>query len=439
MQLGYYGVAEEMPDLGSAVTIYYPGVGDRIAPSEEEEKRTVVVVNQPGAEHSHWTELRSERVNAVLGTKVEEKRLVNILERFGLVKSEERWLIPSHRRDLFREIDLIEEIARVVGMEEIPLKTQARFAPASSTDRAYDRAMSLRRALVAQGLHEARSVTLVPAAPRGLAFTDTAPDSLQRVKNPMIDDQVVLRPNLLHGLLGAIETNVRAGASRVRLFEIGRVFSTRRPEEFSHAAIVLTGPISQASWRAEEGREADLFDLKGVLSAVLGEGCTFKETENPALALALTIEMNGKPIGFAGQLWPADARALDAKDPVVFAEIDLGALDKAAGSDLAKKYREIPRFPAVTRDIALLAPLSLSHAAIEAALATPQEPLLAEVKLFDVFTDATGAKVPADQKSLAYSLTYRAADRTLTTDEVNAAHARLKKHLTSQLTVTLRE
>ena len=181
------------------------------------------------------------------------------------------------------------------------------------------------------------------------------------------------------------------------------------------------------------------FDLKAAVYAVFGEGFTLEPDGNPALALSLIVKANGKPVGFAGQLWPADARALDADVPVTFVEVDLAALWKAAPSDAAKKYREIPRFPATSRDIALLAPLTLAHEAISAVLAKAKEPLLAGVELFDVFTDATGAKVPADKKSLAYSLTYRSAERTLTADEVNAAHAKLKERLKAELAVSLRE
>ena len=339
--------------------------------------------------------------------------------------------------DLAREVDLIEEVARVIGMDTIPARVQARFASASASDRSYDRAMTLRRAFTAHGLHEARSITLVPNEPRGLAFTQTPAASLQRVKNPMIDDQVVLRPGLLHGLLNAVATNIRAGVKSIRLFEIGRVFSTQKPEEISHAAMVLSGPVAERNWRAQEGRDADLFDLKTILASTVG--ATFKPDKNPSLALALVVEVNGKPAGFAGQLWPADARALDASSPVIFAEINLAALDKAAGTDAGRKYREIPRFPATSRDIALLAPLALDHESIAASLAKANEPLLAGVELFDVFTDPSGAKVPADKKSLAYSLTYRSPERTLTADEVNAAHGKLKERLKTELGVALRE
>lgn len=382
--------------------------------------------------------LRPERLKLLLGIDVPAERVRQILTGFGLRETAQGWEVPSFRQDLTREVDLIEEVARVLGMDAIPSRVQAQFSSASASDRAYDRAMELRRAFVAQGLHEARSITLVPEQPLGLGATQTDANNLQRVKNPMIDDQIVLRPNLLHGLLSAVRENLRAGAKTVRLFELGRVFSTRKPEEFQHAAVVLAGPLSERSWRAGEGREADLFDLKAVLTTALGSGVTFDKDTNATVALSLVVKVNDKPVGSAGQLWPADARALDASTPVVFAEIDLTALAKAETQSIAKKYRDIPRFPATTRDIAMLAPLDLAHDRIATTLAGANEPLLAGVELFDVFTDASGAKIPADKKSLAYSLTYRSTERTLTADEVNTAHSKLKERLKS-LGVALRE
>jgi phenylalanyl-tRNA synthetase beta chain len=385
---------------------------------------------------THTVALRPERVAALLGAQVPEERIDSILKGFGLAKTETGWEIPSFRQDLAREVDLIEEIARVVGLDAIPARVQAQFAPASETDRAYDRGMVLRRALAAQGFAEARTLTLIGDQMPGLAFTHTGTENLRRVKNPMNDEQVILRPALLPGLLKALGDNVRSGAKTARLFEVGRVFSALAPEESAHLALVLAGPLHERTWRAGEGKEADLFDLKGIVSALLGMETEFAPDENPALALALVIKVGGKAVGFAGQLWPKDARALDAATPVLFAEIDLGALPAESA---AKRYREIPRFPATARDIALLAPLSLAHAEIEASLRRAKEPLLAEVELFDVFTDPTGVKVPADKKSVAYSLTYRSAERTLTADEVNAAHARLKERLKTELAVSLRE
>lgn len=383
--------------------------------------------------------LRMKRVEDLLGVSVAFSRVEQILTGFGLRLTEGGWSIPTFRADLTREVDLIEEIARVIGMEAIPARTQARFSPASAVDRSYDRSMALRRSCAGLGLHEARSLTLVPEQALGMDFTRVGESDLQRVKNPMIDDQVVMRPNLLHGLLKAVKDNGRAGVKSVRLFEVGRVFSRRMPEEFLHWAMVLSGPVTERSWRNAQGADADLFTLKGLVSAALGGTVSFEPQENPALALALTIKISGKAVGYAGQLWPADGRSLDTLASIVFAEVDLGAWEKAAKEGISKRFQEIPRFPAVTRDMALLAPLELAHARVEDVLEEAQEPLLAGAELFDVFTDPSGAKLPADRKSLAYSLTYRASDRTLTADEVNVAHARLKERLASQLGALFRE
>ena len=385
---------------------------------------------------THTVALRPQRVAALLGVEIPAARIDKILTGFGLGKTDAGWEIPSFRQDLTREIDLIEEVARVVGLDAIPARVQAQFAAASATDHAYDRAMTLRRALVAQGFAEARTLTLIGDQMPGPAFTHTGAADLLRVKNPMNDEQVILRPGLLPGLLKALGDNARAGAKAIRLFEIGRTFNVQAPEEFTHLALVFSGPTAERSWRGGEGSEADLFHLKGVVAAMLGAGVEFVPAENPTLALTLTIKVGGKDVGYAGQLWPKDARALDATSPVLFAEIDLEA---RPAEPAAKRYREVPRFPATSRDIALVAPLALAHAEIEGVLQRAKEPLLASVELFDVFTDPTGARVPADRKSLAYSLTYRSPERTLTAEEVNAAHAKLKERLRTELAVSLRE
>jgi len=385
---------------------------------------------------THTVTLRPPRVTAVLGVEIPAERIHAILTAFGLLKTDSGWEIPSFRPDLAREIDLIEEIARVVGIDAIPARVQAQFAPASASDLAYDRAMNLRRALVAQGFAEARTLMLIGEAIPGLGAVYDQPENRRKVKNPMNDEQVLLRPGLLPGLLQALRDNVRAGTKAVRLFEIGRVFSAQMPEESTRLALVLTGPTAERSWRGAEGGAADFFHLKGVITAALGPRASFSNSQNPALALSMTIEVNDRPVGFAGQLWPKDARALDAETPVLLAEIDPGALPSSSS---AKKYREIPRFPATARDIALLAPLHLTHEQIEQTLRSAGEPLLAGIELFDVFADPTGARIPADKKSLAYSLTYRSGEKTLTADEVNAVHARLKERLKMALAVTLRE
>ena len=147
----------------------------------------------------------------------------------------------------------------------------------------------------------------------GISSTGVAPEDFRRIKNPMNDDQVILRPCLLSGLLKALASNLRAGAKSVRLFEIGRVFAAKAPEEFAHFGVLLSGPVAERTWRSGQGSDSDLFDLKGVVASVLEGLLEFAPAANPALDLALEIKIAGRAAGIAGQLWPKDARALDTE------------------------------------------------------------------------------------------------------------------------------
>lgn len=382
--------------------------------------------------------LRFERIASLLGVPVPEAKIDQILTALGLSKSTGGWAVPSFRPDLTREIDLIEEIARVVGIHHFPARTQAWFSESSITDHRHDQLMAWRRRAAGQGLYEARTLTLVSER---MSQSPFATRPILRVKNPLNEDQVVLRPTLVPGLLDAAGRNARGGSKCIRLFEVGRVFAAEASEageERTSIAVLLSGPTQPASWRPETAREVDLFDLKGVLSKILDCEVSFKPVAATGyLALAVQIEICGRTVGMAGQLRPSEARQIDIQGAIVAAEIDLESL--LSQDKTASVYKALPKFPSVTRDIALIAPRSLPHAEIERTLLSAKEELLAGVELFDVFTDAQGIRVPADAKSLAYSLTYRAADRTLTADEVNAAHSRLKQKITSELGVMARE
>jgi len=375
--------------------------------------------------------LRPTRCSELLGTEIPSEKADAILSGLGLEKSGDAWKIPSYRQDLRREIDLVEEVTRVYGIENIPGREMGRFTGASASDIAHDEQMKLRKVLIGSGFYEARTLTLV-----GENATEFG-DNVLRVRNPLTEDQVVLRPNLVGGLLGVVANNARVGIKSVRLFEIGRVFQAGVVEESSHLGLAMTGALNGGAvhWRGGEARPVDFYDLKGVLASLgLGE-LEFEAISHPALALAVEIRSAGKPVGFAGQVWPAKARELDIAAPIVVAEINLSAIAPVQGA----RYQEINKFPGATRDIAVIVPLNVFHGQIATVLQEGAEPLLESVKIFDVFTDSTGAKIAADRKSLAYSLTYRCKDRTLTSEEVNAAHARLKERLKLQLGVQFRE
>lgn len=366
--------------------------------------------------------LRLSRCQEVLGVDIPGEEVSRILQRFGLTVAGEHWTIPTFRPDLRREIDLIEEVSRVHGLGSIPARTSATPAPVSAADLTYDFRMGLRERLAGMGWQEARSVTLVRAAAGGVAL-----------KNPLTEENAVLRGSLLPGLLAAAGRNARLGTADLRLFEIGRVFTPDTPAgapEPVRAALLLTGARSPRGWRQGAGSEpADLYDLRAAienlaepalaeLRAVEAEG---------EFSLAADLYLDGVKAGRVAQIAPAQAKAIEVRAPVWVAEIDAAILETT--SSRRAPFVLPPRFPSVTRDLAVVADRGVAHGAVAAALRESREPLLTDVELFDVFTDDQGVKMPADRRSLAYSLTYRAEDRTLRAEEVNAAHARLKATL----------
>lgn len=375
--------------------------------------------------------LRPDRVTALLGTEIATDRITAILSGFGLRRSDEEWEIPSFRQDLLRDVDLIEEIARVVGIEAIPSRLSAAPAVPGSADAAYDFQMMLRQRLSGLGFSEARTSTLISAA---MLWQETP---AIRLRNPLGEDQAFLRTSLLPGLLAAVERNVRHGAKRTALFEVGRTFRASGAEEHATTAFVLQGETSSGGWRGEPVRDLDWHDAKGVVEALAGRTVRLQNcTATAPLALAAEIFSGEARLGCIGQLAPSAARALGAKGPVTVVELDVRTLQE---SSRQQPFAGIPKFPAVSRDLAIVCPRDLPYADIAQTLHEAGESLLAAVEPFDVFVDPSGEKLPADRKSLAISLTFRDAGRTLQSEEVNAACERLRQGLKAKLAVEFRE
>lgn len=374
--------------------------------------------------------LRPERVTALLGAEIPSDRIDEILTGFGLDKTDAGWSIPSFRQDLTREVDLIEEIARVVGIEKIPARLTAIPSVPGSADTIYDFQMAVRQKLAAQGLSEARTSTLISEA---MLWQDLP---AIRLRNPLGEDQAFLRTSLVPGLLSALGRNVRQGAGRIGLFEVGRTFHAEGQEERSTLALVLSGETA-ADWRGAKTRGLDWHDAKGLIEVLLRGPFVLQKTEVKApLALGVKILVGEKCVGQLAQLAPSAARELDVTGAVLVAELDLKAL---RGLSVRRELEEIPKFPVVTRDIAIVGPLGLAYGEIEDTLRGANEPLLTRIEPFDIFTDASGEKLPADRKSIAISLTFRDAGRTLNSEEVNAACERLKQGLKAKLAVDFRE
>jgi len=378
-------------------------------------------------------ELRPERCEKLLGMPVPES--ANLLARLGLRNAGgNRWHIPSYRPDLLREVDLVEEVCRMAGIRNIPSRLLASATESSKSDRVYDDLMHLRQKLAGLGLFEARSLTLVDE--HSLEYLLEPVPAPLKLRNPLSEDQRILRPSLVPGLVRAAERNFNRGATSVAIFEIGRVFKTATKEESNALSVLVSGERQAKTWN-QPATVFDLFDLKGILNTALSGKVTLVRDQPTGFApfLCRVVDADGQTVGRVAQIRPSLAKEIGAHDAVLIAELDLNP-----GEAMKEfKYKALDRFPAITRDIAFVADNGLKYQAVLDAIAAANEPLLVDVRLFDLFVDSTGEKVPANKKSIACSLTYRASDRTLTLDEANAAHGRLKSQLAERLGVAFRE
>jgi phenylalanyl-tRNA synthetase beta chain len=375
--------------------------------------------------------LRYEKCDRVVGIAIKPKTVDEALTGFGLKKISAaeitKWKIPSYRRDLQRDVDLIEEVVRAYGAERISGTDRSRFTPSSAADRAHDLELQMRQRLVAGGLTEVRTSKLLPR--ERFAFGENAIE----LPNPLSEDHVALRPSLLPGLLGVLDHNVRAGADHVAIFETGKVFEPPSGAEEKRIAILLWGNVgSEVHWRNEK-RRVDFFDLKGAIE-LARTGLSLRRDQHANFALAVAVTAGNQRVGLAGQLTNSLTSTINAPGNVFVAEVSLDFPISGLGSRAT--FRELGKFPAVSRDIAMIVAEDLTHEKIWEVIFHPTEPLLERVEFFDLFA---GTEIGEGKKSLAYRLTYRDQSRTLTSEEVNGAHAKIRERLRSDLGAELRE
>ncbi|MGI9241728.1 MAG: phenylalanine--tRNA ligase subunit beta, partial [Verrucomicrobiales bacterium] len=380
-----------------------------------------------------------ERCRRLLGVEIDEAEAEQILSGLGLEKvAGAGWKVPSYRLDLERHVDLVEEIARVFNIDRIEPSFTARFSEIGKVDLEYDHCLELSRRLAANGFYEARTIKFISEAQlEDDLCAPTGGREFVRMKNPMNDDYTVMRPSLIPALLAVAERNLRMGAASLRLFETGTVFSGA--VEGEALGILIAGPDDIASWHDPKPPEADLFALAGALGSISPKLKLTPAEQCDGLVVAADIVIGKRRIGRAGQAWPARSRSMDLRAPIFVAELDLGALRQMASGGL-KQVEPLPKFPSMTRDVAMELPREIANIELEKFFRKMQrdEKLLVDFSLFDVFVDDDGVKLSADKKSIAYSLTYRDRLRTLESAEVDAAHGKILESLQNQLPIKLR-
>ncbi len=407
--------------------------------------------------------LRHHKVNELLGIELRPEEIEYYLGQLGLkiVNRKARpvgaggppepvtFQIPTFRVDLKREVDLSEEVARLHGVEKIPATPPRGAIGTNAFDATHDVLTEARRILSGLGLNEAQGQTLIANAECRMPNAE-----LVALANPLSSDMDVLRPSLLPGLIHSLRHNVSRKNYDVALFEVGRVFSVAQAsspvktqtgglchKEERRVAIALTGQRALPFWGGNE-RDAkfDASDLKGVLEEFFDQfglrGMAFnRRAEASEFFLETAAILQGKnQVGEFGQLSPVLAKKYDLRDAVLLAELNLDLL--LARRNPAKSFKPLPQFPSIRRDVAMIVLEATTHDAVLQAVKQTKPANLEAVELFDVFR---GKHVPEGQKSLAYAFTYRAADKTLTDAEANAAHAKVVEAFKTQLKAVVRE
>jgi phenylalanyl-tRNA synthetase beta chain len=371
--------------------------------------------------------LRRARIARVLGIQIADADVERILRALGMdvTATVEGWQViaPSRRFDVAIEEDLIEELARIHGYEQIPTTLPGGASRiAMPTETRLDE-LSVRRQLVARDLQETINYAFVDAA---LLAQWQLSEGLVALANPLSAELAVMRPSLLPGLVATLGRNAARQLGRVRLFELGRVFHQQAgegqpaPLETQRVAAAICGDADTQQWGLPT-RKVDFHDLKGdleSLAAASGAALEFKPSQRPYGHPARSAEVyrDGVSLGWIGQIHPRLAKAMDIDVDVVAFELDLAPLAARA----LPRATELSRFPSMRRDLAFLVPEAAAWADLEATLRRAVGPLLREVTLFDRYV---GQGVEPGFKSLAMGLILQDKSRTLTDRDVDAVVA----------------
>ncbi len=384
-------------------------------------------------------ELRRARIERLLGFVPADAQVEDILLRLGVtvVASGEGWMAtpPSYRFDLAIEADLIEEVGRVYGYNNLPTANNhgdliVRPVPEAATP--LERLQAL---LVDRGYQEAITYSFVDAA----ILEDLEPDRCPvPLANPISSEMSVMRTSLWAGLLGAVQYNLARQHSRIRFFESGLKYELQKDDikQVNVLSGVVVGDLYPEQW-AVENRAADFFDVKGDIEALLDMGGTsaeFQSGSHPALHPGQTaaILVGGRQIGWLGCIHPGLARKLGIPSKTCLFELDMDAVLKGR----APSFEKLSRFPTIRRDLAIVVDVEIPASALCNMIHQQAGAMLKDVLVFDVYQ---GKGIESGRKSVALGLILQDSSRTLTDDEVDTVEAGIIGQLEKQFAATLRE
>lgn len=397
-------------------------------------------------------DFRIPRFNAMMGAEIDRDYIISTLTRLGcaVTVADEaesvaascaegellHVLAPTFRPDLEREIDLYEEVLRLYGMDRIEPTLPGGAGRIGKRTVAEQKIQKINDTLRAAGLNETVTYSFAELGDLDKLRMDKEGLGMPvELLNPLNAEQSIMRQSIIPGLLHSLAYNQNHGVKNVQLYETGRVFFTaegkKKPKEKERVAAVLAGAMGDPAWNNTPAA-FDFFDGKGIIESLLHELATPKvrfkalsAEEAPHLqpGRAAQVLSGGTVLGWVGEIHPLAADAFEATAPVVAFELDLDALVKT--SQPARDYVDVPLFPAVTMDIALVVDEDVTNEKLMQVMRSAGGKLLSSIQLFDVYRDEE--RLGAGKKSMAYALEYRSPDKTLTAEEVNKQHERLIK------------
>ena len=399
-----------------------------------------VVDNYPRPRNSWTVAYKPENINRLLGTDISAIDMEGILSQIGIEANHGEALIPTFRPDITEEADITEEVARFFGYDNIPvIKSQRNITGGSKN--AYQRGEDMvKRTMAALGYCEALTPSFEsPKVFDKLGVSDELREAVT-ILNPLGEDFSILRTTPLHGMLQSLSTNFNRRNETARLFELAKVYLPRHKK---NAGTLPEEPIYLAIGAYSRDKDMDFFSLKGDVEALLdtlgidGMNITFEPTSDiPQMHPGRTavVKLAGCNIGYIGELHPNMAESYEIGTRVYIAVLNLVTL--IASMDTTVVYVPLPKYPSISRDIALQVKADITAAAIEKAVKEKTGPLLADLTLFDIYQ---GKQIEEGYKSMAYTLSFRASDRTLTDEEVAVPMGAVLKHLQEALGIQLRD
>ncbi len=361
-----------------------------------------------------------------------------ILRRLGLKEADRqgRWDCPPWRLDLKRSCDLLEEIVRVYGLENIPSIYSSVYVEESAQDRTHDFCMAIARKLAGAGFWEIQTFKLIAAnsidptianLKYSFPFKPLMAGDAIHVSLPISEDHSALRPSLAPGLLSVAVRNLNQGVESIRLFEIGRIFRNTgggkgKDIEQEALGILMAGKKSPSSWAQLKPQDASFADLKAVIESLFPNALITMTPSKPRayIAIGADVQINGQPCGYFGRLALDACRKLGLPLDASYAGLDMRKLQQVATAPF--KVAELPQFPGSSRDASIELPMSTKHSDVVKAIVAAKQKLLVSYSLKDVFCDASGERIAADRKAMTYTFLYRDAKKTLTAKEADEAH-----------------